>query len=145
MTPDFVLFSFDVKHQVRNSTYRAACLDTLAPGDVVQAIHPETGAILGTRLLGAIDRRWDASMWPQKYVTGNWRADSEGHELDSAQERVEMGWVLVRPPLTADEAAPGLDKPKQKPPFSWALYERHMRLMHLAVLHGFAMPEEPWA
>lgn len=145
MTPEFVVRSFNVKHQLRNLAYRVACLETLVPGDVVQAFDLETDTLLGTRLLDAVDCRWDSVAWPQRYVAGNWRADAEGHELDSGQEFVEMGWVLVRPPLTASEAAYLLEQPKQKPPFSWELYERHMRLTHVAVLDGTNMPEAPWA
>jgi hypothetical protein len=141
---------FDINRQVSNAAHRVRCLATLRAGDVVQAIDPETGAVLGTRLLDAVDDRrkiggGSASDWPQRYRAGDWRTDDAGCQLDEAQERVEMGWVLVRPPLTAAEATHLLEKPKQKPPFSWELYERHMRLTHLAVLHGFAMPEEPWA
>lgn len=151
MTPEFVLRSFNVKYQMRNDVYRAACLETLEPGDVVQAVSLETGEVVGTRLLDAVDKRREAGGgtredWPQRYLAGDWRADDEGHQLDEGQERVEMGWVLVRPPLTHQEAQALLVRTVVlRPPFSWARYERHMRLTHVAVQHGFGLPDEDWA
>lgn len=142
---------FDVRRQIQSKRVRAACLATLRAGDVVQAVDMETGALVGTRLLDAVDRRRESGGgtredWPQRYLAGDWRADDEGCELDAGQERIAMGWVLVRPPLTPHAAAPLLQThPARPPPFSWDLHERHMRATHAAVLDGTNMPEAPWA
>lgn len=151
MIAEFVLRTFDVARQVADEAYRHEVLSTLATGDVVQAVWTETGEVYGTRLLEHIDtRREDGGGsyedWPQRFLAGDWRADDWGWELDAAQMRVEYGWVLVRPPLTPEDAAALLAQPEpKKPEFSWALYEKHMQDTHEAVLHGYPPPKEPWA
>lgn len=147
----FILSMLDVPRQLKSERHRARCLATLRAGDVVQAICRETGHVLGTRLLDAVDNRRELGGgtredWPQRYVAGDWHANDEGEELDEAQFRVPFGWVLVRPPLTHQEAQHLLNAPVPlKPAFTWARYEKHMQATHEAVLAGLPVPEVPWA
>lgn len=129
---------FSVARQLASAEVRRKALTMLRPGDVVRAMDSETGGGIGDRRLTG---RNVFGLLIAEGPERPWFADADGRECESWGEPKPGGWMLVAPWASTPVVR---ETPRERHPFSWALYERHMEATWKAVVSGEPMPEAPW-